>query len=402
MERVENCVCFGCSALCDDIICEVEDEKIISVKNVCLWGLSRFMGKKRFSELKRERVFSPLLRKGKRLLPISYDEAFHIACSYIKEAKSVLFYGLLSTSFESQLAIFDLFLEKDGILCPENGYVFDMICKMQKNPLFSTSTFEEIRNEYDTIVFWGCNPLHSCPRNLSRYTLFARGLFRERGFEDRNCYTFDIQKTEMEKVGKLFLVESLKDSERLSESDISELFKKIEVSSGVAIFLGYGFFRGGKKRLDMLFEILSKVKERTKFSIIPFINQYNFFGIINASLLKLSDFPPFLKRGKKISRIHTFDFLNLFKDVDIAFVLGADPLWWYDEKIEFEKPLIVVDPYLSRTAARSTLFIPSALLGIESEGNAFRTDNLPFFGKKIVSSKFMSDEEIVRRIMNGI
>ncbi|MHA2273369.1 MAG: hypothetical protein ACXACI_16040, partial [Candidatus Hodarchaeales archaeon] len=36
-------------------------------------------------------------------------------------------------------------------------------------------------NRSDLIIYWGANPIHAHPRHLSRYSLFPRGYFRERG-----------------------------------------------------------------------------------------------------------------------------------------------------------------------------------------------------------------------------
>ncbi len=44
---------------------------------------------------------------------------------------------------------------------------------------------EVIRDEADAVLFWGANPIHSAPRQVVRYAVFARGRFTERGIEDR-------------------------------------------------------------------------------------------------------------------------------------------------------------------------------------------------------------------------
>ena len=47
----------------------------------------------------------------------------------------------------------------------------------------SGSTAGEVTNRADLVVYWGTNPMDSMPRHLSRYAVYPRGFFRERGNE---------------------------------------------------------------------------------------------------------------------------------------------------------------------------------------------------------------------------
>ena len=64
---------------------------------------------------------------------------------------------------------------------------------------------EVIRDEADTVLFWGANPLHSCPRHVVRYSVFARGKFTERGIEERRLAAVDLHRTELAALVQLFL-----------------------------------------------------------------------------------------------------------------------------------------------------------------------------------------------------
>ena len=55
------------------------------------------------------------------------------------------------------------------------------------------------------MLFWGANPIHSAPRHVVRYAVFARGRFTERGIEDRQAAAVDIYQTELARFCPLFI-----------------------------------------------------------------------------------------------------------------------------------------------------------------------------------------------------
>jgi formylmethanofuran dehydrogenase subunit B len=69
-----------------------------------------------------------------------------------------------------------------------------------------------------------------------------------------------------------------------------------------------------------------------------------------------------------------------------------------------KSPLIVVDPHLNATALMADVVFPSALVGIEKEGTAYRMDQVPLPLKRVVEppSGILSDEEVLTRILNEV
>ena len=68
-----------------------------------------------------------------------------------------------------------------------------------------TCTLGEVKNRGDLIIFWGCNPVESHPRHLSRYSLEAAGLFVPRGRADRYCVVVDVEETATSRVADQFI-----------------------------------------------------------------------------------------------------------------------------------------------------------------------------------------------------
>ena len=64
-------------------------------------------------------------------------------------------------------------------------------------------------------------------------------------------------------------------------------------------------------------------------------------------------------------------------------------------------PLIVIDPHMNATAMLGDVVFPSAFVGIEAGGTAYRMDHVPLPLKKVVEPPkgILSDEEILTKIL---
>jgi formylmethanofuran dehydrogenase subunit B len=95
----------------------------------------------------------------------------------------------------------------------------------------------------------------------------------------------------------------------------------------------------------------------------------------------------------------------LRKESDAALIVASDPVANFSKKKAVEhlvkNPLIVIDPHMNATAQMADVVIPSAFVGIEAGGTAYRMDHVPFPLKKVVDPPkgVLPDEEILRRIL---
>jgi formylmethanofuran dehydrogenase subunit B len=69
-----------------------------------------------------------------------------------------------------------------------------------------------------------------------------------------------------------------------------------------------------------------------------------------------------------------------------------------------KNPLIVIDPHFNATSQMADILIPSAFVGIEEGGTAYRMDNTPIMLKKVVDppAGILTDEEILKMILSKI
>ena len=64
-------------------------------------------------------------------------------------------------------------------------------------------------------------------------------------------------------------------------------------------------------------------------------------------------------------------------------------------------PLIVIDPHMNATALLGDIVFPAAFVGIETDGTAYRMDNVPLPLKKVVEPPkgVLTDETILQKIL---
>jgi formylmethanofuran dehydrogenase subunit B len=88
-------------------------------------------------------------------------------------------------------------------------------------------------------------------------------------------------------------------------------------------------------------------------------------------------------------------------------VIASDPGANFPKKaVEnmIKHPLIVIDPHMNATSMLADIVFPSAFVGIEVEGTAYRMDHVPLPLKKVVEPPkgVLSDEEILTRILEEV
>ena len=185
-EVIESVICTGCGCLCDDLDVTLEGNQIIEVANVCLWGVNRFIASKKFHSKKdRRRILSPQLRRKGRAMAVSYESALEEAANILVQARRPLIYGLTNNGSWAQEAALKLACRWQARLEPADLPFMAPYFEALSNHGLYWTPLEEIRDEADTILFWGGNPIHSCPRHVVRYSVFSRGRFIERGREER-------------------------------------------------------------------------------------------------------------------------------------------------------------------------------------------------------------------------
>ncbi len=426
MPTIEDVVCPFCGCLCDDIIVQIENGEIKEVENACRFGAHRFL------TVRQNRIRSPMIRDGRDFKEVSYGDAINKAVEILVNAKKPLLYGFSSTCCE----VHEVALELAELL----GAVIDNTASVCHGPSvlavqevgYPSVTLGEVKNRADLVIYWACNPMHAHPRHMSRYTLFPRGMFTDKGKLDRFLVVVDVRRTETADMADLFVkVKPGYDFEVLNalrtilnKGDISqdevggvrkdtlkELAERMKECKFGILFFGVGLTmsRGKHRNIVEAIKLVRDLNRHTKFSIMAMRGHYNVTGFNEVASWE-SGFPFAIDftRGYPWYNPGETDANSLLQneDVDAVLVIASDPAAHFPKesvRVLAKLPLIVIDPFESLTSKIADVVIPSKVVGVEAEGSAYRMDAVPLRMKKIIDAKnLLSDLEIMEKILQGV
>ena len=273
---------------------------------------------------------------------------------------------------------------------------------------------EIIRDEADTVLFWGANPLHSCPRHVVRYSVFARGRFTERGIEERRLAAVDLHRTELAALVQLFLeiesgqelpllqglLETLIDGKSPTVRGVRRLAEFLQEATYGVIFFGRGLSYGpAQELLDCLARLAAWFNNQQAPCILfPLSADFNSAGLYHLLLRELGTplAPDFSAAPGFTAHAEPVDLAA----VDALVVVGAD-LFWFLSTAEINDlkarrvPIVVLSPFANRTTGHAEVVIPVALAGLETPEVAYRMDGLPLNLPAIVSSPLWPDSQVL-------
>ncbi|BAI61645.1 tungsten-containing formylmethanofuran dehydrogenase subunit B [Methanocella paludicola SANAE] len=426
LKVVTDVVCPFCGTLCDDVKVVLDGNRIVDTMNACIIGNEKFK-----SAQAGHRVMQPLEREEgtTQFTPVSYDYAVEKAAQILAKAKRPLFYGWSSTSCEAQ--------EVGNELAEVCRGVTDNTATVCHGPSIMAiqtvgapqCTLGEVKNRADLIIYWGCNPIHAHPRHMSRYTIYPRGFFTERGFDDRTLVVVDPRPTDTAKQADIYVqVEQGKDYEVLDalrtatrgedipdvvggvpKAQIVQLAELAKTKKFGLLFFGMGVTQtiGKHRNIDIAISWVADMNKYTKFSLIPMRGHYNVTGSGQVMCWQ-SGFPFAMDFSRGYPRYNpgetTSNDLLRRGEVDAAMVIASDPGAHFpvsSMKHYAKIPTIALDPHYTPTTGVSNIVIPSTMVGVEEEGTAYRMDNVPIRCRKVIDGPegMLSDEEVLRRIL---
>ncbi len=251
--------------------------------------------------------------------------------------------------------------------------------------------------------------------------------------EGRKLVVVDVRKTRTAEVADYFLqVEPNKDYElfqalraliREEELDVDEVagisLERLEeltealisCSFGVIFFgLGLTMSQGKMRNVDAALSLVRDLNQRTKFVIMPMRGHFNVTGADTVFTWQ-TGFPYAVDFSTGYPRYNpgetsAVDVL-LREESDATLVVASDPISNMPRKAAqrlAKNPLIVIDPHMNVTSQQADIVFPSAFVGIEAEGTAYRMDHVPLPLKRIVPSPpgIMTDEEILKRLLTEV
>ncbi|MGZ7043167.1 MAG: formylmethanofuran dehydrogenase subunit B [Methanobacterium sp.] len=425
MELVEDVVCPFCGTLCDDIICKVENNEIVGTINACRIGHSKFVHTEGAMRWKK-----PMIRQDGEFVETTYDDAIEKAAQVLANSKRPLMYGWSCTDCEAQGVGVDL-AEKTGAVIDNTASVCHGPSVLALQDVgYPICTFGEVKNRADVVIYWGCNPMHAHPRHLSR-NVFSRGFFRERGRADRTLIVVDPRKTDSSKLADIHLqIDFDEDYELLDamravlqgheilydevagipREEIHAVVDALKNAQFGMLFFGMGMThsRGKHRNIDTAIMMVEDLNEFTKWTLIPMRGHYNVTGF-NQVCTWESGYPYCVDFSTGEPRYNpgetgANDMLQN-KEADAMMVIASDPGAHFPQRSlqrMAEIPVIAIEPHRTPTTEMADIIIPPAIVGIETEGSAYRMEGVPIRMRKVIESDLLSDKEILERIRSKV
>ncbi len=182
----------------------------------------------------------------------------------------------------------------------------------------------------------------------------------------------------------------------------------ISCNFGVFFFgVGLTMSAGKHQNIDAAIALTKDLNYRTKFAIIPMRGHFNVAGANIVSTWQ-TGYPFAVDFSHNYPRYNpgetsVVDILQR-DETDASLIIASDPVSNFPRSAVqnlVKNPMIAIDPVISPTTIMADVVIPSAFVGIEAEGTAYRMDRVPLPMKKVVEPPkiCLTDEEILQRIL---
>lgn len=424
---IGDVTCPVCGCLCDDIEVVIADGKIEKVKYACKRGTSKFMSSRE------HRLLKSAIRENGELKEVTTDAAIKKATEILCSARRPLLYGWSSTSAEAHRVGAELAEELGGVIDATVTICHGPSLLAIHDVGFPSITLGECKNRGDLVIYWGANPMAAHLRHLSRYTIFPRGYFRERGEKDRELIVVDVRRSDTAKIADTFVqVRPSEDYELVSalraivngneitaeevagvpREEIYALAEKMKNCQFGVLFFGMGLTQsmGKIRNIDNAISLVRDLNRHTKFSLVPMRGHYNVTGFDEVMLWQTGySYAVDFSRGYPTYNPGETTAVDLLLrgEADAALVIASDPAAHFPASAVrhlASVPLIAIDPHWSPTVELADVVIPSAMAGIEVGGTAYRMDGVPIRMRKVVEPPegVLSDVEILERILNAV
>ena len=417
---VEDATCTFCGCVCDDIVLEVEDGRIVKARNACVLGTAWFLNHAPES--------LPACRIDGQAAPV--EEGIRIAAEILTEARYPVVYGLSDTTSEAQRVacrIADRIgacLDTTTSVCHgPSGMAFQGVGEV-------TCTLGEIKQRADLVVFWGCNPAESHPRHFTRYSTMPKGFMVPRGRRDRTVVVVDVRKTKSAAAADQFIrIRPRADFEALwtlralvrgAEVDgehveaqtgvalerwqeLAERMKSCRF--GVLLFgMGLSMTRGKHLNVAAALALARDLNQYTRFTAKPMRGHGNVTGADNVVAWQ-TGFPFGVALNRGFPRFNPGEYtatdLLCRGEADAALIIAADPAANFAEPAREHLrriPVIVLDPKDTPTTRLAKVTFCTAPYGISAAGTVYRMDDVPIYLRPVLASPYPSDEEILKRL----
>jgi formylmethanofuran dehydrogenase subunit B len=420
MMVTKNIVCPVCGASCDDIQVELEGQGL-TVRNACKMGNAKFQ-----EVVSPHRIKEPLVRVDGNLRRASWDEAIEMTARILANSERPLLFMGSETSTEAMEVGIHM-AEFLGGIADSNSTVCHGPTTMGIQEAGRVgATAGQSKSRADLTVYWGSNPLESMPRHMSRYAVYPRGYWTQRGRFDRTVICVDPRRsitaenadlhiqlnpnTDYELLSALLTLLHGKRPHQTAEEvtgvSISEMEKMLDMMKSCnfgAIYVGLGIASsyGKHRNAEMAFNLVKELNSHTKFVIGALRGHCNVAGF-NQIASYLYGFPFGLDFARGYPRYNPGEYTAVDvlrdRDVDAAFILSADLVSHFPAACSeylAQIPVACIDIAPCPTTMISDVVLPGVIDAMECDGTFYRLDDVPIYFQPFTSSPFSFTESNV-------
>lgn len=432
-----NVVCPGCACVCDDVqltiqaASEEETPRLMEFQPSCDRGADWF----------RSNLESPEAFCRYRGAPSGYDEAIGAAADILKRSDAPLIYGLSRSATAAQRVAVELAERLGGVIDSTASLCHGPSIMAIQEVGEVTSSLGEIRHRADLVIFWGCNPADSHPRHSERYSVRPKGQFVPEGRGGRKVVMVGdealMKDAAIDDAGtepdlKIVLpsggdFDALRYLQALLEDNplpntpkhLRQLMDLMKACRYGVVFFGLELAETrmavgrpdsgiGHLNVTALLQLVAKLNEVTRFAARRMRLQGDVSGADNV-LTWQSGYPFAVDYSREYPRYSPGEYsaADLLErgDVDACLLIGAEtvPCFSTAARRHLESiPTIVLDYSAASQCFESTVFLPSAVYGLHTEGVIYRMDNVPLVARKMTDSPLLTDEQILQQIMEAV
>lgn len=416
----KNIVCPVCGASCDDIQVELEGQGL-TVRNACKMGNAKFQ-----EVVSPHRIREPLVRADGDLRRASWDEAIEMTARILANSERPLLFMGSETSTEAMEVGIHM-AEFLGGIADSNSTVCHGPTTMGIQEAGRVgATAGQSKSRADLTVYWGSNPLESMPRHMSRYAVYPRGYWTQRGRFDRTIICVDPRRsvtaensdlhiqlnpnTDYELLSALLTLlhgkrphPSVEEVTGVSISEMEKMLTMMKSCNFGAIYVGLGIASsyGKHRNAEMAFNLVKELNSHTKFVIGALRGHCNVAGF-NQIASYLYGFPFGLDFSRGYPRYNPGEYTAVDvlrdRDVDAAFILSADLVSHFPAACSeylAQIPVACIDIAPCPTTMISDVVLPGVIDAMESDGTFYRLDDVPIYFQPFTSSPFPFTESNV-------
>jgi len=402
-------VCTGCSCLCDDIEIQTEGTVITGIHNACLKG-SSFL--KYYGDDERR---SPCLVDKQR---VELDEAIDNAAALLNQAKNPMIFGLDNSTLEAQTAGIELARTLGAVIDDCSSFCQGTLVEGIQRETIPSCSFNEVHRA-GALIFWGCNPYHSHPRHLSKFSYYAHARYINAGWTpDVVLSCIDVRESELASISRPFfriipgedkeLIQGVLDAIRgnSTRKDATDMVSFIRESRLSVFFVGLGLTYALDNDFTLFQEMLQELASLATIAVIPMIGHPNMRGF-NHTLFNETGYVNKVCFADDISHGPEYSILEQVHKLspDCMLIVGSNPLSNMPQNLQRNldrMSLITIDPAITQTTEASKVVIGAAVSSLETGGSAIRMDGVKVCFDQAIKTHRHNDEAILRKLLDRI